>query len=76
MGFFYLKGHGISSSELKGIRDEASRFFSMPEELKEEVSMARSSSYRGYQRVGENVTYAKKAGAPLPDWHEAFDTYR
>ncbi len=75
-GFFYLTGHGIPDSTVDGIRGHASRFFALPDADKNAISISNSPSFRGYQRLGENVTYASDAGRPLRDWHEAIDTYR
>uniref|UniRef100_A0A0D9XBI0 Fe2OG dioxygenase domain-containing protein n=1 Tax=Leersia perrieri TaxID=77586 RepID=A0A0D9XBI0_9ORYZ len=68
-GFFYVKGHGIAESLMKEVRDVTQKFFQLPYEEKLKIKMTPQSGYRGYQRVGENVTKGK------PDMHEAIDCY-
>uniref|UniRef100_A0ACD6A7K2 Uncharacterized protein n=2 Tax=Avena sativa TaxID=4498 RepID=A0ACD6A7K2_AVESA len=68
-GFFYVKGHGIPESLLTEVRDVTRKFFHLPHEEKLKIKMTPQSGYRGYQRVGENVTKGK------PDMHEAIDCY-
>ncbi|XP_073100599.1 homoarginine-6-hydroxylase 2-ODD-233-like isoform X1 [Elaeis guineensis] len=69
-GFFYVKDHGIADSLVKEVRDIAHKFFGLPYEDKLKIKMTPASGYRGYQRIGENVTKGK------PDMHEAIDCYR
>jgi isopenicillin N synthase-like dioxygenase len=66
-GFFYVKGHGIAESLMKEVRDVTRKFFHLPYEEKLKIKMRPESGYRGYQRIGENVTMGK------PDMHEAID---
>ncbi|XBI12396.1 homoarginine-6-hydroxylase 2-ODD-233 [Aegilops tauschii subsp. strangulata] len=68
-GFFYVKGHGISEPLMTEVRDVTRKFFQLPREEKLKIKMTPQSGYRGYQRVGENVTKGK------PDMHEAIDCY-
>ncbi|KAL6603200.1 hypothetical protein ACP70R_043561 [Stipagrostis hirtigluma subsp. patula] len=68
-GFFYVKGHGISESTMKEVRDVTRKFFHLPYEEKLKIKMTPQSGYRGYQRVGENITNGK------PDMHEGIDCY-
>ncbi|CAL5041182.1 unnamed protein product [Urochloa decumbens] len=68
-GFFYVKGHGITESLMKEVRDVTRKFFQLPYEEKLKIKMTPRSGYRGYQRIGENVTKGK------PDMHEAIDCY-
>jgi isopenicillin N synthase-like dioxygenase len=68
-GFFYVKGHGIAESLMKEVRDVTRKFFHLPYEEKLKIKMRPESGYRGYQRIGENVTMGK------PDMHEAIDCY-
>ncbi|KAG1358960.1 putative 2-oxoglutarate-dependent dioxygenase [Cocos nucifera] len=69
-GFFYVKGHGIADSLVKEVRDITHKFFGLPYEDKLKIKMTPASGYRGYQRIGENITKGK------PDMHEAIDCYR
>ncbi|KAL6883364.1 hypothetical protein ACP4OV_010778 [Aristida adscensionis] len=68
-GFFYVKGHGISESLMRGVRDVAHKFFQLPDDEKIKIKMTSQSGYRGYQRLGENITKGKH------DMHEAVDIY-
>ncbi|KAL2241652.1 UNVERIFIED_CONTAM: putative 2-oxoglutarate-dependent dioxygenase [Sesamum indicum] len=69
-GFFYVKGHGIRDSLLKDIRSVSRQFFHLPYEEKLKIKLSAATGYRGYQRVGENITKG------VPDMHEAIDCYR
>ncbi|KAL6640294.1 hypothetical protein ACP70R_022143 [Stipagrostis hirtigluma subsp. patula] len=68
-GFFYVKGHGISESLMREVRDAAHKFFQLPHGEKMKIKMASQSGYRGYQPVGENITMGKR------DMHESVDFY-
>ncbi|XP_077249982.1 homoarginine-6-hydroxylase 2-ODD-233-like isoform X2 [Tasmannia lanceolata] len=70
IGFFYVKGHGICSSLIKDVRDVTRQFFHLPYEEKVKIKMCAMTGFRGYQRVGENITEGKL------DMHEAIDCYR
>jgi isopenicillin N synthase-like dioxygenase len=54
---------------MKQVRDVTQKFFQLPYEEKLKIKMTPQSGYRGYQRVGENITKGK------PDMHEAIDCY-
>ncbi|KAK3022301.1 hypothetical protein RJ639_046159 [Escallonia herrerae] len=69
-GFFYVKGHGIPDSLVKEVRSVAHKFFDLPYEEKTKIKLSATTGYRGYQRVGENITKG------IPDMHEAIDCYR
>ncbi|KAL0450378.1 UNVERIFIED_CONTAM: putative 2-oxoglutarate-dependent dioxygenase [Sesamum latifolium] len=69
-GFFYVKGHGIRDSLVKDIRSISRQFFHLPYEEKLRIKLSAVTGYRGYQRVGENITKG------VPDMHEAIDCYR
>ncbi|CAA7055902.1 unnamed protein product [Microthlaspi erraticum] len=69
-GFFYVIGHGISESLISKVREITREFFKLPYEEKLKIKMTPAAGYRGYQRIGENVTQGK------PDIHEAIDCYR
>ncbi|EEC84158.1 hypothetical protein OsI_30529 [Oryza sativa Indica Group] len=68
-GFFYVKGHGIAESLMKEVRDVTHKFFQLPYEEKLKIKMTPQNGYRGYQRLGENITNGK------PDMQEAIDYY-
>ncbi|KAL8473049.1 hypothetical protein ACS0TY_030043 [Phlomoides rotata] len=69
-GFFYVKGHGIPCSLIEEIRSISRQFFHLPYEEKLKIKLYPQTGYRGYQRVGENITKG------VPDMHEAIDCYR
>ncbi|KAI4386673.1 hypothetical protein MLD38_004586 [Melastoma candidum] len=69
-GFFYVKGHGIPESLIKDVRALSHQFFELSYEEKLKIKMTPAAGYRGYQRLGENVTKG------VPDMHEAIDCYR
>ncbi|XP_037472391.1 probable 2-oxoglutarate-dependent dioxygenase At3g50210, partial [Triticum dicoccoides] len=51
------------------VRDVTQKFFQLAHEEKLKIKMTPQSDYRGYQRVGENVTKGK------PNMHEAIQCY-
>ncbi|CAN6562925.1 unnamed protein product [Malus baccata var. baccata] len=69
-GFFYVKGHGISKTLLKQVKNLTRNFFELPYEEKLNIKMSADSGFRGYQRIGENITKG------VPDMHEAIDCYK
>ncbi|KAJ4816366.1 2-oxoglutarate (2OG) and Fe(II)-dependent oxygenase superfamily protein [Rhynchospora pubera] len=69
-GFFYVKGHGVPDSLIREVREISRSFFALPAEEKLKIKMTTKSGYRGYQKVGVNITKGK------PDMHEAIDYYR
>ncbi|THG18111.1 hypothetical protein TEA_001636 [Camellia sinensis var. sinensis] len=66
-GFFYVKGHGIPNSIIKEVGNVAHKFFSLLYEEKLKIKISPTTGYRGYQRIGENITKG------IPDMHEAID---
>ncbi|XP_010550355.1 PREDICTED: probable 2-oxoglutarate-dependent dioxygenase At3g49630 [Tarenaya hassleriana] len=69
-GFFYVIGHGIPAGLIKEVREISHEFFQLRYEEKLKIKLTPAAGYRGYQRIGENVTKGK------PDMHEAIDCYR
>ncbi|TQD70653.1 hypothetical protein C1H46_043812, partial [Malus baccata] len=55
---------------LKPVKNLARKFFELPYEEKLNIKMAADSGYRGYQRIGEDITKGE------PDVHEAIDCYK
>ncbi|MCD7455004.1 hypothetical protein HAX54_026732 [Datura stramonium] len=66
-GFFYVKGHGVPVSLMKEIKSITREYFHQPYEEKIKIKLSASTGYRGYQRIGENITKG------IPDIHEAID---
>ncbi|XWS41865.1 hypothetical protein CRYUN_Cryun17cG0119500 [Craigia yunnanensis] len=69
-GFFYVKGHDIPETLVKEVRNITHKFFDLPYEEKLKIKMTAAAGYRGYQRIGENITKG------VPDMHEAIDCYK
>ncbi|EER28088.1 2-oxoglutarate-dependent dioxygenase asL3 [Coccidioides posadasii str. Silveira] len=69
-GFFYLTGHGVSTSEQNKALSCSKRFFELPMEERMKVAISKSvgKSFRGYEPPGIQV---HQEGL-LPDTKEAF----
>eukprot|EP00250_Pteridium_aquilinum_P004809 c15008_g1_i1 orf=110-1114(+) len=70
VGFFYAKGHGVPAALSEAVLRVSREFFDCKYEDKLKIKMNSGSGYRGYQRIGENVTKGR------PDLHEAIDYYK
>lgn len=70
-GFAYVVGHGLDEERhMAHVLREAEFFFALEDHLKEAISIEQSTSYRGYQRLGQNVTQGSR------DMHEGFDAFK
>jgi isopenicillin N synthase-like dioxygenase len=67
VGFFYLVGHGVDSELIDEILAESRRFFELPVEQKLEIENVHSPQFRGYTRVGGELTHGDV------DWREQID---
>lgn len=67
VGFFYLTGHGIPDAELDAMIAIAREFFALPEADKLAIENTHSPHFRGYTRVGGELTQGKT------DWREQID---
>ena len=67
VGFFYLTGHGIPQSLIDDVLASSRRFFALPEADKLEIEMVNSPHFRGYNRVGQELTKGQR------DWREQID---
>lgn len=67
VGFFYLTGHGIAQSEQQAVLKLAAEFFALPPAEKNAVQMLNSPHFRGYTRLGGELTRGKV------DQREQFD---
>lgn len=56
VGFFYLVGHGISVTRADAVLELARQFFALPQRARNAVSMQDSPHFRGYTKVGHEVT--------------------
>jgi isopenicillin N synthase-like dioxygenase len=67
VGFFYLVGHGIDASLTDDILSVSRRFFALDEAEKLEIANTESPQFRGYTRVGKELTNGDV------DWREQID---
>jgi isopenicillin N synthase-like dioxygenase len=67
VGFFYLIGHGVPDELAGSVLDAARRLFELPEADKDAVAMVRSRHFRGYTRLGGELTRGRV------DWREQID---
>ncbi|KAG6335612.1 hypothetical protein ID866_3469 [Astraeus odoratus] len=69
VGFFYVKNHGIPEDVISKAVHAAERFFSLPNEMKNKLSIHASPNFKGYTALlGENTNPGNKG-----DLHEGFD---
>ena len=66
-GFFYLTGHGVPQRQIDDVLAVSRRFFALPQEAKQEISQLRSPQFRGYSRLGGELTNGSV------DWREQVD---
>jgi isopenicillin N synthase-like dioxygenase len=66
-GFFYLTGHGVPETLVSRILETARRFFELPEADKLSIENVLSPQFRGYTRVGGELTQG------TVDWREQID---
>ena len=67
VGFFYLTGHGVSEDLTDRLLNEARRLFALPDADKDAVAMRNSPHFRGYTRLGGELT------GGVVDWREQID---
>ena len=67
VGFFYLTGHGVSQRLVDEVLSAAHRLFALPAEDKDAIAMVRSPHFRGFTRLGGELT------GGLTDWREQID---
>lgn len=67
VGFFYLVGHGIDPALIESLVDVSRRFFELGEDEKLAIENIHSPQFRGYTRVGRELT------AGDVDWREQLD---
>ena len=69
VGFFYAKGHGMPQEIIDATFGAAHRFFDLPLEAKQAISVEKSDAMRGYTPLlGENTDPDNNG-----DLHEGFD---
>ena len=67
VGFFYLTGHDVPEELSRRVLEAARRLFGLPEADKNAVAMMRSPHFRGYTRLGGELTQRQV------DWREQID---
>ena len=67
VGFFYLTGTGITPELFRRLQQASRDFFALPEEQKLAIENVNSPHFRGYTRVGGELTQGKV------DWREQID---
>lgn len=67
VGFFYLSGHGIAQSLIDDVLGASRRFFALADKDKLQIEMVNSPHFRGYNRVGQELTKGQR------DWREQVD---
>ncbi|WP_155769710.1 isopenicillin N synthase family dioxygenase [Mycobacterium asiaticum] len=67
VGFFYLTGHGVPDDLVAALLDVARRLFALPQADKDAIAMVRSPHFRGYTRLGGELTRGEV------DWREQID---
>jgi len=67
VGFFYLVGHGVPQPLIDEVLDVSRRFFDLPIEDKLSIENVKSPQFRGYTRVGKELTHGDI------DWREQID---
>ena len=67
VGFFTLVGHGIPDELQARLLSTSRAFFALPDEQKLEIENLKSPHFRGYARVGGELTQGKV------DWREQID---
>ena len=67
VGFFYLVGHDVPAELTRELLEMARRFFALPQADKDAIAMVRSPHFRGYTRLGGELTRGQV------DWREQID---
>jgi isopenicillin N synthase-like dioxygenase len=67
VGFFYLTGHDVPDALAARVLEVGRRLFELPQADKDAVAMARSPHFRGYTRLGGELTRGEM------DWREQID---
>src|SRR6201999_1542491 len=67
VGFFYLTGHDVPDPLIDRVLAAARRLFALPQADKDAIAMSRSPHFRGYTRMGGELTRGEV------DWREQID---
>jgi isopenicillin N synthase-like dioxygenase len=72
IGFFSIRGHGVSTDLIDGLRDEARRFFNQPLQEKLKAQPEHIQTPRGYRALGFDSLSRGNAGAAPGDLKEYY----
>lgn len=72
-GFFYLKGHGISSALINALKRETKNYFAQDTEQKMKNHIGLSANHTGYVPQGEEQFYSHAVNNINADLKEAYD---
>jgi isopenicillin N synthase-like dioxygenase len=73
IGFFTIKGHGVSRAIMDDLRTKAREFFALPLEEKRRAVATDPATPRGYRGLGfESLARGNEPGAALPDIKEYY----
>ncbi len=83
MGFFYLTGHGVPTELSDRLLAAARRLFALPQAAKDAVAMTNSPHFRGYTRLGGELTGGhgsiganrSTSGPSAPRWPTPIEDY-
>src|SRR3984893_6863481 len=67
VGFFYLTGHDVPDELVRRVLVVARRLFELPQADQDAIAMVRSPHFRGYTRLGGELTRGEV------DWREQID---
>ncbi|GAA3606818.1 2-oxoglutarate and iron-dependent oxygenase domain-containing protein [Marihabitans asiaticum] len=67
VGFFYLVGHGVPAATTDRLLQAAREFFALPLSEKQAIENLRSPHFRGWTRLGGELTQGRQ------DWREQID---
>ncbi|MEZ5231157.1 MAG: 2-oxoglutarate and iron-dependent oxygenase domain-containing protein [Acidimicrobiales bacterium] len=67
VGFFYAEGHGVDDAFLERYFGALQAFFALPEEVKARIDKRHSPHFRGWERIGAELTNNR------PDHREQLD---
>ena len=71
-GFFTIKGHGVPSAAMLGLRDEANAFFALPLAEKRRAAPPDPATPRGYRALGIEALSSGNAIETPPDLKEYY----
>ncbi len=67
IGFFYIKNHGVHIELMHKMLELTEAFFNLPQAEKDKINISFSPHYRGYGKLGEELTKG------IRDYKETYD---